>query len=77
MHVIIPIHYYFVLKLQFPYHENIQNEKLDNINKHLYHFTVFIKSTKYTICDGLYILTPGTGTIWRCGLVGIDVTWLK
>ena len=28
-------------------------------------------------CKGLYILGPGSGTIWRCGLVGIDVTWLK
>jgi hypothetical protein len=28
-------------------------------------------------CDGLYILGPGSGTIWRCGLVGIDVTWLE
>jgi hypothetical protein len=25
--------------------------------------------------DGLYIL--GSGTIWRCGLVGIGVTWLE
>jgi hypothetical protein len=29
------------------------------------------------MCDGLYILGPGSGTIWRCGLVGIDVTWLE
>jgi hypothetical protein len=28
-------------------------------------------------CDGLYILGPGSGTIWRCGLVGIGVTCLK
>jgi hypothetical protein len=28
-------------------------------------------------CDGLYILGPGSDTIWRCGLVGIDVTWLE
>jgi hypothetical protein len=27
--------------------------------------------------DGLYILGPGNGTIWRCGLVGIGVTWLE
>jgi hypothetical protein len=27
--------------------------------------------------DGLYILRPGIGTIWRCGLVGIGVTWLE
>ena len=27
--------------------------------------------------DGLYILGPGSGTIWRCGLVGIGVTWLE
>jgi hypothetical protein len=32
------------------------------------------------VCDGLYILGPGSGTIWRCGLVGIvgiGVTWLE
>ena len=28
-------------------------------------------------CDGLYILGPGSGTIWRCGLVEIGVTWLE
>jgi hypothetical protein len=28
-------------------------------------------------CHGLYILGPGSGTIWRCGLVGIGVTWLE
>jgi hypothetical protein len=28
-------------------------------------------------CDGLYTLGPGSGTIWRCGLVGIGVTWLE
>jgi hypothetical protein len=28
-------------------------------------------------CDGLYILGPGSGTIWRYGLVGIGVTWLE
>ena len=25
-------------------------------------------------CDGLYMLGPGTGTIWRCGLVGVGVS---
>jgi hypothetical protein len=30
-----------------------------------------------TPCHGLYILGPGSGTIWRCGLVGIGVTWLE
>jgi hypothetical protein len=25
-------------------------------------------------CDGLYILGPGSGTIWRCGLVRIGVS---
>ena len=25
-------------------------------------------------CGGLYILGPGSGTIWRCGLVGVDVS---
>jgi hypothetical protein len=28
-------------------------------------------------CDGLYIFGPGSGTIWRCGLIGIGVTWLE
>jgi hypothetical protein len=28
-------------------------------------------------CDGLYILGPGSGTIRRCGLVAIGVTWLE
>jgi hypothetical protein len=27
--------------------------------------------------DGLYILGPGSGTIWRYGLVVIGVTWLE
>jgi hypothetical protein len=31
----------------------------------------------HTLCDGLYILGPGSGTIWRYGLVGIGVTWLE
>jgi hypothetical protein len=30
-----------------------------------------------TLCDGLYILGPGSGTIWRYGFVGIGVTWLE
>jgi hypothetical protein len=25
-------------------------------------------------CDGLYILGPGSGIIWRCGLVGVGVS---
>jgi hypothetical protein len=29
------------------------------------------------ICHGLYILGPGNGTIWRCGLIGIGVIWLE
>jgi hypothetical protein len=28
-------------------------------------------------CDGLYILGPGSGSVWRCGLVGIGLTWLE
>ena len=24
-------------------------------------------------CGGLYMLGPGSGTIWRCGLVGVGV----
>ena len=26
------------------------------------------------LCDGLYMLGPGSGTIWRCGLVRVGVT---
>jgi hypothetical protein len=29
------------------------------------------------LCDGLYILGPGSGTICRCCLAGIGVTWLE
>jgi hypothetical protein len=32
---------------------------------------------KIQYCDGLYILGPGSSTTWRCGLVGIGVTWLE
>jgi hypothetical protein len=28
-------------------------------------------------CDGLYTLGSGSGASWRCGLVGIGVTWLE
>jgi hypothetical protein len=27
-------------------------------------------------CDGLYMFGPGSGTIKRCGLVGVDVALL-
>jgi hypothetical protein len=27
-----------------------------------------------TSCDGLYVLGPRSGTIWRCGLDGIGMT---
>ena len=43
--------------------------------------SAFLKSTELHAvkdhCDGLYILGPGSVTIWRCGLVGIGVTWLE
>ena len=29
------------------------------------------------VCDGLYILGPGSGPIRRCGLVGIGVALLE
>jgi hypothetical protein len=29
------------------------------------------------ICDGLYMLSPGSGTIRRCGLVGVGVALLE
>jgi hypothetical protein len=28
-------------------------------------------------CDGLYMLGPGSGTLWRCGLVGVSVSLWK
>ena len=31
----------------------------------------------YTTCDGLSMLSPGSGTIRRCGLVGVGVTLLE
>ena len=38
---------------------------------------VCISLDKGVECDVLYILGPGSGTIGRCGLVGIGVTWLE
>jgi hypothetical protein len=35
--------------------------------------TVFVV-VAVAVCDSLYILGPGSGTIWRCGLVGIGVS---
>jgi hypothetical protein len=40
---------------------------------YLGHYSIAVKGH----CDGLYILGPGSGTICRCGLVGIGVTWLE
>jgi hypothetical protein len=28
-------------------------------------------------CHGLHMLGPGSGTIWRCGLVGVGVPLLE
>jgi hypothetical protein len=30
-----------------------------------------------TVCGGLNVLGPGSGTIWRCGLVGVVVALLE
>jgi hypothetical protein len=30
--------------------------------------------TEYGCCDGLYMLGPGSGTIRRCGPVGVGVS---
>jgi hypothetical protein len=32
---------------------------------------------QYNYCDGLYMLGPESSTIWKCGLVGVGVTWLE
>jgi hypothetical protein len=29
------------------------------------------------VCDGLYMLVPGSNTIRRCGPAGIGVSWLE
>jgi hypothetical protein len=29
------------------------------------------------VCDGLYMLDPGSGTIWRYGPVGVGVALLE
>ena len=28
-------------------------------------------------CDGLYMFGPGSGTIWRCSLIGVGVALLE
>jgi hypothetical protein len=37
-----------------------------------------IKGSEHWECDGLYMLCPGSGTIRRCGLVGVGVSmWVR
>ena len=31
----------------------------------------------YSLCDGLHMLGPGSGTIRKCGPVGVGVTLLE
>ena len=33
-----------------------------------------VVKVEYARCDGLYVLGPGSGTIRRYGLVGVDVS---
>jgi hypothetical protein len=35
------------------------------------------KKKEYIGCDSLYMLGPGGGTIWKCGLIGVGVALLK
>jgi hypothetical protein len=35
------------------------------------------KNRRGDSCDGLNVLGPGSGTIKKCGLVGVDVTLLE
>jgi hypothetical protein len=36
--------------------------------------TVVLHSEPQTSCDGLHMLGSGSGTIWRCGLIGVGVS---
>jgi hypothetical protein len=42
-----------------------------------HHGYFFIADLRNCDCDGLYMLGPGSGTIWRCGLVGVGVALLE
>jgi hypothetical protein len=33
-----------------------------------------LETQRMTHCDGLYMFGPGSGTIRRCGLVGVGVS---
>jgi hypothetical protein len=42
--------------------------------KHLSYRAVSLAPRFLPLGDGLYVFGPGSGTIWRCGLVGIGVS---
>jgi hypothetical protein len=52
---------------------------IKNVNGHIAQNREFFILMRYLDghCDGLYIHGPGSGTIWRYGLVEIGVTWLE
>jgi hypothetical protein len=64
----------------------IDYEDIESWTKCILHYAMFkyappqphvfdqVYGGKGVECDGLYILGPGSGTIWRCGLFGIGVT---
>jgi hypothetical protein len=40
-------------------------------------FSSFYPKIGIVVCDGLNMRGPGSGTIKRCGLVGVGVTFLE
>jgi hypothetical protein len=44
------------------------------IKKHIYHCLNGAIKILFLQCDGLYMLSPGSGTIRRCILVGVGVS---
>ena len=40
-------------------------------------FMCLVDMKAVSLCDGLYMLDPGSGTFRRCGLVGVGVALLE
>jgi hypothetical protein len=43
------------------------NGRQDNSN--IISFIAYVLKLNFRYCDGLYMLGPGSGTVWRCDLV--------
>jgi hypothetical protein len=60
LEVALNVHFYYAIARYGPY-------RLTCLNKPM-------GAREWNVIDGLYMLGPGSGTIRRCGLVGVGVS---